>query len=232
MELFRKDVVTVAEMKELERLGDAAGLPYYDMMENAGTCAAEYIMACQQREIEDLDFDFEPDVIVFCGKGNNGGDGFVVARKLAQEGWDVQAVLVEGEPKTKDAMTNFKLLPESVKVCDIRDFEIHDDETPLYVVDAVYGTGYKGELREDGKLAVSIINALAEAGSGVFALDIPSGLPGDLSAEDVEKIKDCVAADCTISFHAMKPVHTVKEIDAVLGDVITVDIGLTDVLGK
>ena len=72
MELYEKETVTCEEMKELERAADAAGLSYSRMMENAGTRAAEIIRENIPKSIE------KPRAAVFCGKGNNGGDGFVV----------------------------------------------------------------------------------------------------------------------------------------------------------
>ena len=92
------ETVTSVQMKELERRADEAGLSYYQMMENAGIGAAEYIAS--QAPID------EKTVLIFCGKGNNGGDGFVVARKLTEMGASVKLIMVEGEPKTEDAITN------------------------------------------------------------------------------------------------------------------------------
>ena len=97
--------VTCQRMKELERLTDEKGLSYYQMMENAGTCAFATIM-------QESDAKEGNTAVVFCGKGNNGGDGFVVARMLCQSGVAVTVVLVDGEPKTEDAITNYKLLQE------------------------------------------------------------------------------------------------------------------------
>ncbi len=89
--------VTTAQMKELERLADAAGLPYPRMMENAGTAAARELMA----RVPGLKA-----AAVFCGRGNNGGDGLVAARRLQDAGVEVIAVLAEGEPATPDAAAN------------------------------------------------------------------------------------------------------------------------------
>ena len=89
--------VTTAQMKELERLADAAGLPYPRMMENAGAAAARELMA----RVPGLKA-----AAVFCGRGNNGGDGLVAARRLQDAGVEVIAVLAEGEPATPDAAAN------------------------------------------------------------------------------------------------------------------------------
>ena len=86
-------IVTAAQMKEIERAGDAHGLPYLQMMENAGLAAYAEL----QKQ-----FPHPGRLLVVCGKGNNGGDGFVIARTAAKDGWSVTVLLAEGEPKTAD----------------------------------------------------------------------------------------------------------------------------------
>ena len=94
-------IVTAAQMKAIEQAGNAHGLPYLQMMENAGLAAyAELKNVLPQ----------PGSLLVVCGKGNNGGDGFVIARAAAKEGWKVTVLLAEGEPKTPDAITNFERL--------------------------------------------------------------------------------------------------------------------------
>ena len=94
-------IVTAAQMKEIERAGDAHGLPYLQMMENAGLAAYAEL----QKQ-----FSHPGRLLVVCGKGNNGGDGFVIARAAAKDGWSVTVLLAEGEPKTADAILNFERL--------------------------------------------------------------------------------------------------------------------------
>ena len=88
-------IVTAAQMKEIERAGDAHSLPYLQMMENAGLAAYAEL----QKQ-----FSHSGRLLVVCGKGNNGGDGFVIARAAAKDGWSVTVLLAEGEPKTADAI--------------------------------------------------------------------------------------------------------------------------------
>ena len=82
-------IVTAAQMKEIERAGDAHGLPYLQMMENAGLAAYAEL----QKQ-----FSHPGRLLVVCGKGNNGGDGFVIARAAAKDGWNVTVFLAESEP--------------------------------------------------------------------------------------------------------------------------------------
>ena len=94
-------IVTAAQMKAIEQAGNAHGLPYLQMMENAGLAAyAELKNVLPQ----------PGSLLVVCGKGNNGGDSYVIARAAAKEGWNVTAPLAEGEPKPTDAITNFERL--------------------------------------------------------------------------------------------------------------------------
>ena len=93
-------IVTAAQMKEIEQAGDAHGLPYLQMMENAGLAAYAEL----QKQ-----FPHPGRLLVVCGKGNNGGDGFVIARAAAKDGWNVTVLLAEGEPKTSDAIRNLSV---------------------------------------------------------------------------------------------------------------------------
>ena len=226
--------VSCDKMKELERATDESGLSYYQMMENAGNIAAnrinEITMATRQRPHPS---ERQLTARIYCGKGNNGGDGFVVARLLKQKGWDVSLILVDGEPQTPDAITNYGLAKElGIPVTDVSgnldeagspDFQGRPD----VVVDAIYGTGFHGRLREKGAAAAAEIADAKAAGSVVFALDIPSGMGGDLTDEN-ELDERCVRADYTVTFHAKKAVHLQDFAAKYCGQVIVADIGIVD----
>ncbi len=227
--------VSCARMKELEKATDESGLSYYQMMENAGTIAAnritEITMATRQRPHPSSR---QLTARIYCGKGNNGGDGFVVARILKQRGWDVDLVLVDGEPQTPDAITNYGLAKElQIPVAELgagqecATAQGGAKTAPDIVVDAIYGTGFHGRLREKGAAAAAEIADAKAAGAKVFALDIPSGMGGDLEDES-ELDERCVRADVTITFHAKKKVHLQPFADAYCGQIITADIGIVD----
>jgi NAD(P)H-hydrate epimerase len=159
--------VTCAEMKEIEKAADAAGLSYYQMMENAGTLAAEMILEEFSRAdwipAYDVVFDLKPPVLVFCGKGNNGGDGFVVARHLSLQGFPVSVILVEGSPVTTDAIANDRLLPSNVERISVQTFlETRLEAFPVafsgIIVDAIYGTGFHGDLQPKVAKVIEWIN--------------------------------------------------------------------------
>ena len=209
--MANKQVVTCQEMKEIERRAAEGGLSYYQMMENAGTAAASFITESQQVDGKK--------VLIFCGKGNNGGDGFVVARKLSLEGALVTVVLVDGEPKTEDAIKNWKIcldmkIPIIVDVADYK-------EEPDIIVDAIYGTGFRGELKDSVKRCTKYIN---ESKAKVYALDIATGLNGDTGEAD----EDAVVAGYTIAFHSFKPVHLIEDAQKYCGENVSVDIGIKD----
>ena len=249
-----REVVTCAEMKDLERRTDEAGLSYYEMMENAGTEAFGYI--CEE------ELDILEDLLIFCGKGNNGGDGFVVARKAREYGCDVTVVLACGPPTTPDAITNYELIKDKVRILAPEDDEelsemldecshinsnerlsllnklrkkLHNldkniNDEDYVIVDAIFGTGFHGVPEGIPKRSIEYMNNLKGV-NRIYALDVPSGLPGD-ERDEAKEYFSAVYSDCTITFHAMKPVHKNRgpEISNHMKKVIVADIGITTTL--
>ena len=212
-------VVTCAKMKEIEKRAAESGLSYYQMMENAGTGAAAYIM-----NLMDVS---GKRALVFCGKGNNGGDGFVVARKLAQAGAKPQVVLADGEPVTGDAIRNrdlcITLRIPLVHIPELLSWESSGErwgQPPVdFVVDAIYGTGFHGSLSQGMR---GLTRAINESAATVFALDIPSGLSGDSGEAD----PDTIRAAHTLVFHARKPAHETEHAGEYCGRIDLIDIGI------
>lgn len=270
MKKNREHFVTCGQMKILERRADEDGLSYYQMMENAGTRAAEEILDRMEyrrvlqrsgearsdgkdrvaeavsvgKSIESpnddvLNGDAAERAFVFCGKGNNGGDGFVVARILSSQGYDVTVILVDGLPKTEDSIVNFELLKElPIRIMDMTVNEralMELKGAPDIIVDAIYGTGFHGKLKSNGLKSAIYINRFSsgEDAAGkdgrtkVFALDIPSGLGGDLTDEK-ELERSSVTAHYTITFHAKKPVHLQSFAAKYCGRIIVADIGIDE----
>ncbi len=284
------DFVTCGQMKLLEQRADESGLSYYQMMENAGTGAAETIMerfsyrrafgedavgsvgslsavaednvtsshavaegGKVMKPVENTgksalkrdaalctspnDDGSKACVMIFCGKGNNGGDGFVVARLMCHAGYRVIVVLVDGEPRTADSITNFELLKNlPVRIVDMNDNDralMSLKEEPDIIVDAMYGTGFRGKLKSNAlKAAIYINNRFKGTDSVILmkpvmvaALDIPSGLRGDMT-NDKELDPCTVSAHYTITFHARKPVHLQSFAKKYCGEIIIADIGI------
>ena len=207
-------IVTAAQMKEIERAGDAHGLPYLQMMENAGLAAYAEL----QKQ-----FPHPGRLLVVCGKGNNGGDGFVIARAAAKDGWNVTVLLAEGEPKTADAIRNFERL-HSLPVHICADGSVLETQSFAAVVDALYGTGFHGELRPSGLAACGLIRHLHKGGAFVLAVDLPSGINTDTG----EVADGAAHADLTVTFDSYKPLHIAKISAPLCGKIVCADIGIRD----
>ena len=209
--------VTAAEMKQLEQQADAAGLSYRQMMENAGAAAARLAL----RAVPEA-----KSAAIFCGRGNNGGDGFVAARHLANAGLVVRLYLVEGEPVTTDAIYNCGLARDMGLPVLALDALNQPEQAEFLkgadlILDGVYGTGFHGALRPAGLAAARWMN---EAPGRVLALDLPSGLEADSG----NAAEGAVQAELTVTFHAAKPCHRLAA--AQCGRVEVADIGITAVL--
>lgn len=227
-------VVTINEMKELERLADQTGLSYYQMMERAGTQAARVILeqgnGKNHADKKDIQAGAKLEqAVVFCGKGNNGGDGFVVARKLSENGVKATIILVDGLPKTEDARSNYQTcLEKGIAVLDFEQDREGVNSALLFadlIVDAIYGTGFRGQLSDSVRSAARAINEFV---GFVYALDIPSGLHGDSGEFD----QDTIRADVTIAFHREKPAHRTMDGMKFCGEIVCVDIGIDQVLAR
>lgn len=199
-------VLTVSQMKEWEAQQDLNGISYAKLMENAGTGVAKDLMCRFSRR----------EVVVLCGKGNNAGDGLVLARFLAQHGWTVSVLWLQGLHLSALAQMNQQLLPVSVRTVDIIELNSILSHAPL-VVDAVYGTGFRGTLPFEIKQCFAAVNHSAAV---TLALDLPSGVAGD---------GDVIAhgsfqAQLTYVFHALKPAHCLAEVATLCGEIICIDL--------
>ncbi|MBE7038069.1 MAG: NAD(P)H-hydrate epimerase [Ruminococcaceae bacterium] len=200
-------VVSVAQMKEIEKQADLMGHSYYQMMENAGFGAYKFIKE-----------KFNPkSVTIFCGNGNNAGDGFVVARYFANNGVLCNVVLCCGYPKTEDACKNYELLND-MNVNIYCDFKIAKGKVDAdVIIDAIYGTGFHGEFKDEICEVAKFINS---SDAPKVALDIPSGLNADLCVA----VSDTIKADFTLSFDSLKYAHKSAETRLYTGKVMVIDI--------
>ncbi|NLO90032.1 MAG: NAD(P)H-hydrate dehydratase [Clostridia bacterium] len=172
-------LVTASEMKRLDELASSRfGISPLILMENAGRGIAEGIINEFFKGNP-----FNKRVLIFSGKGNNGGDGFVVARHLANKGADVRVFLLKAKGEiTGDALVNLNIL-ESMEITISVISEPKDlkriDISLLYadlVVDAIFGTGFKGKA---AGLAAQVIDRLNRSGKPIVSVDLPSGLEAD-----------------------------------------------------
>jgi ADP-dependent NAD(P)H-hydrate dehydratase / NAD(P)H-hydrate epimerase len=210
-------LVTAEQMRALDRETIATvGVPGVVLMESAGrgvvdVMARHYDVAHAR-------------VVAFCGPGNNGGDGFVVARHLANRGADVIVALVGERDKIKgDARVHFDACAKS----NVRIFEA--DKAPLHrndlVVDAIFGTGLQRAVGA-GAARDAIARMRAHRGP-VIAVDVPSGVDADRGV-----IGPCVRADHTVTFAFAKIGLVGAEEQAIVGALHVVDIGIPEKLAR
>jgi len=205
--------ITSREMRVLELNSEYFGVSRLQLMENAGHNVASEIASR-----------FKPDksVAIFCGLGGNGGDGFVVARHLSSIGFRVKVILA-GEAKLishKEALENWKalqFLKEGIPVHEVYDSSIIPEVTAEIVVDALLGTGTKGELRPPILQLVEKINAID---AFRVAVDVPTGIDADTG----EVLGKAVKVNLTITFHKTK--KGLKNAEDYIGELVVKDIGL------
>lgn len=204
-------VITKDVMKEAEAAAVARGETYLGLMEKAGSAVADIIFKTVSPECKTA--------VVLCGRGNNGGDGFVIARRLCESGCGT-AVILLGEPSTPDSKKMFDRLPENVAVLSV------DEGASLLctadiVVDALFGTGLARNIEGD---AERLIEAANESPAVRFAVDVPSGAECDTG----RVLGVCFKADYTVSFEQYKPCHILPPSNAYCGEVFVADIGIED----
>jgi NAD(P)H-hydrate epimerase len=195
------------------------GIPGVVLMENAGRNATEHVLGLCARSGAKR-------ILIFAGPGNNGGDGFVIARHLMNRGFNVRVYLTGEERKlSDDAGMNYRILrnmgvdvhsvhtPQSVTaaLAEIRETDV--------VVDALLGTGFCGRVREPLATLIPGINDAAKAGA--VAIDVPSGLDCNTGQPSNATIR----ADCTVTFVANKTGFEAPDARRYVGEVVVADIG-------
>ncbi len=165
-------IVTADEMREIDRVTSGRfGVPSLTLMENAGTAVAEFVLE-QYPSVKRIG--------VICGKGNNGGDGFAVARKLHESGKEVGVTLLASNSELRgDAAEMFARLP----------------------VPAILGTGFRPPVSGLYAEAIAALNASAAA---VVSVDIPSGADADVMGEQTGAV---ARSDAIVTFTAPRPAH-------------------------
>lgn len=215
-------LVRAAEMQEMDRLAiEELGIPGVVLMENAGRGVAGAFLDHFSPSQNDT-------VVILCGRGNNGGDGYVVARYLRQAGFKVIViVLSQLERVSGDARTHLEIIRKmGMQVYEAPNAETwKDNRTRLrssgFIVDAIFGTGLNAPVRGFYGTVIDDINA---SGKPVLSIDIPSGL----SADSGQVLGTAVQADLTITFGFAKLGHMVYPGAEKTGDLIGIDIGIPD----
>jgi len=226
MEKYTQDKECTVMTKEQVRAVDSwaintLGIPGVVLMENAGRSCAELIK-------EKLKPIASPKVCIFCGTGNNGGDGYVIARHLFNSGFKVQVVICGDRMKIKgDAKINLDILEKLGHI--IEQINPKEDDVPARVkefttdtdmiVDGLFGTGLSGPLRDDYIQLIDCINA---CDCPILAVDIPSGLDCDTG----RPLGAAVRASCTVTFVAVKKGFVSEGAASYTGEIYAASIGV------
>jgi NAD(P)H-hydrate epimerase len=214
-------------MRGADRRAQGLGVTGARLMEQAGCAVAAAVRALA---VQTERWDKGP-ILILCGPGNNGGDGFVAARHLARHGAKVVVALVasEGRPTGSDAARNWDRLNAEDRVDRVhtpvaRDVAILGQaiEKAAVVVDALLGTGTAGPLREPIRGAVELIAKARRAGIPIVAVDCPTGV--DLTSGDLSD--PVVRAHLTVTFHRPKTGLLARRGAAVAGRVLVAPIGI------
>jgi NAD(P)H-hydrate epimerase len=213
-------ILNAAQMREADRVTiEDIGISSLVLMENAGRQVVEAMEAAYEEQLSGR-------VAVLSGRGNNGGDGFVVARTLAQRGVDV-SVFVLGDLAAirGDARVNLDILGRLgltvVEINDEQTWELHFSEIArcALIVDAMFGTGLRDPLAGMFETVVADVNA---AGIPVVSIDLPSGL----MADSPHVAGACMDASMTVTLAAPKLPLVLPPGEAQAGDVVIADIGI------
>jgi ADP-dependent NAD(P)H-hydrate dehydratase / NAD(P)H-hydrate epimerase len=207
-------IVSAAEMREIDRVtSERFGIASSALMENAGSAVARFILS---------DYPQAERAGIVCGKGNNGGDGFVVARKLAEAGRAVRVLLLcDLEDLRGDAAARFKemlevLRPRNVapvivrQATELDSSDVREILAADVIVDAILGTGFRPPVSALYAAAIGKMNAVSVP---IVAVDIPSGADADALKPPADRA-DQARADGIVTFTAPRPAHVFAALTA------------------
>jgi hydroxyethylthiazole kinase-like uncharacterized protein yjeF len=207
MAVGRFQILTVEQAGAADRAALAGGTSLSVLMQRAGEAVAAEVMARWTPR----------PTLVLCGPGDNGGDGFVVAVKLASVGWPVRVAGLADTARMKgaaaQAAAGWSGPVETVSPAVVADAEL--------VIDALFGAGLSRPLAPE---VAQALRAGQAAGAVLVAVDLPSGLNGDTGAP----LDFAPQATLTVTFHRKKPAHVLEPGRSLCGEVVVADIGLAD----
>lgn len=202
MDGVNTEVLTPAQMYRADALAEASGVQSLKLMENAGAAVTREILKRYKKS----------KVAVLCGPGNNGGDGFVVARALKNKGWPVSVHLLGEQGALKgDAAAMARKWKGAVK-------PLGDFGKPGLIVDALFGAGLSRDFPAE------LAERINGAGAPIVAVDVPSGLNGWTGRSRGA----CVKADLTITFFRKKPAHVIHPGRKFCGEIVVAEIGIPE----
>jgi ADP-dependent NAD(P)H-hydrate dehydratase / NAD(P)H-hydrate epimerase len=209
--LARPELLTPAEMGEADRFAVAAGTPGIALMERAGLAVANEAARMTKSRGR---------IVVLCGPGGNGGDGFVAARLLAKRGYAVELGLLG----RREALGGDPALAASRFDGQVLDAGVIDPNGADCVIDALFGAGLARDIEGVAKAIVERVNAFARTGGRVVAVDVPSGVNGGTG--EVRGV--AVEASASVTFFRLKPGHLLMPGRMLCGAIRLADIGIPD----
>ncbi|MCR4564394.1 MAG: NAD(P)H-hydrate dehydratase [Clostridiales bacterium] len=214
MKIFSKN-----QIRQIEENGFNEGIPSLRMMENAGAATAK----CIRENFPESEYKY---VAVVCGKGKNGGDGFVIARKLSETGYKTAVVLTHGKPvndESAEMLARLRDLPVTVLDMDSDTEKCAKVISGVdLIVDAVFGIGFSGQADKNTALIFKLMNS---AKAKRFSVDIPSGIDAD--SQFVDSV--CVRADMTATPIGLKRAQVLYPAAEYCGEIKLINIGLPPV---
>ncbi|MGA8585611.1 MAG: NAD(P)H-hydrate epimerase, partial [Roseiarcus sp.] len=207
----RPELLTPAEMSEADRFAVAAGTPGIALMERAGLAVADEAARLAKSRGR---------IVVLCGPGGNGGDGFIAGRLLAKRGYAVELGLIG----RREALRGDPALAASRYEGQVLDAEAIDPGGADCVIDAVFGAGLARDIDGPAKMIIERVNAFAGAGGRVVAVDVPSGVDGGTG-----KVRGvAVEASASVTFFRLKPGHLLLPGRMLCGAIRLADIGIPE----
>ena len=205
------ELLTPAEMNRADRFAISAGTPGIQLMERAGLAVADEAARLTKSRGR---------IVVLCGPGGNGGDGFIAGRLLSQRGYAVELGLLgrrdalKGDPAL--AAARYQGLVLAAAAIDLSEADS--------VIDALFGAGLTRDIDGEAKAIIERINAFGHAGGRVLAVDVPSGIDGETG-----RIRGlAVEASASVTFFRLKPGHLLEPGRARAGAIRLVDIGIPE----
>ena len=213
-------ILNTAQMREADRVTiEDIGLPALVLMENAGRQVVSAIEGAYAEQLTGR-------VAILCGRGNNGGDGFVVARTLSQRGVDTTVFVIGSLSGVKgEARANLEILGRLnvtvIEVVDEQSWELHASEVSecSLIVDAIIGTGLTSGVSGVVETIIADVNA---SGIPIVAIDLPSGLSGDTP----DLVGESIDAVMTVALGAPKLPLVLPPAEARAGQIVVADIGI------
>jgi NAD(P)H-hydrate epimerase len=222
---MRYKIVSADEMYKIDSRATAVhGIPSLVLMENAGRSVAEHIIELiKQKKCHTRT---RVRTTIVCGSGNNGGDGFVIARYLRHNrGYDVKVYILKDESQFKgDALTNLVIIKKiGLQVTLLTENKVREFKKNLakatVIVDAIFGIGLKGKITGFYKKVIELIN---NSNKLIVSVDVPSGIDADTG----ETLGTSIKADITVTMHLPKKGLMVGQGKKNTGKLVVADIGI------